>query len=179
MKAWGTRNQIFIGLWVIAGLAVVGMNGFALMSLMDQPLAGYSAGVRQVNLGFQQYRRLLNAETMDLSSGMDRLVQRFAIKAPMVESQEASDKRQPPMKVEKKVKSPPVTLPVLAGIVTSRRASGEEYRLALLNDGLFSEGDMLKNFTIRKISGDGVLVAKGKKTWFLQRPDIAYSLSQP
>ena len=39
MKAWGNNIQVFIGLWIIAGLAVMGINGYALMSLMDEPLA--------------------------------------------------------------------------------------------------------------------------------------------
>ena len=109
---------------------------------------------------------------------MDLLVQRFAIKTAVVETAVAVDEKKHPSTAEKKVNLPPASLPVLAGIVISRLASGTESRLALLDDGVFSEGDRLQDLTIRKISADGVLLAKDKKTWFLKRPEIAYSLSK-
>lgn len=179
MKAWGNSVQLFIGLWMLAGLVVMGINAYALMSLMDEPLAGYSIGVRHAQGMFQQYRNLLSAETENMDSGMDLLIQRFAAKTTLIEPSQAADTRQSPSAVEKKVKPPAVALPVLAGIVTSRSTTGAERRLALLNDGVFAEGDQLQDLTIRKISADGVLLAKGKKTWFLKTPDVAYSLSKP
>lgn len=179
MKAFGNSVQVYIGLWVLAGLVVMGINGYALMSLLDEPLAGYSAGVRQADRGFQQYRRLLSTETEKIASGMDLLVRCFAAKTTVIEPSKTADIKQSPSAVEKRVKPPAVALPVLAGIVTRRSTTGAACRLALLNDGVFAEGDTMQDLTIRKISADGVLLAKGKKTWFLTRPEIAYSLSKP
>ena len=179
MKAWGNSVRLFIGLWVLAGLVVVGINAYALMSLMDEPIAGYSIGIRHAQGMFQQYRNLLNAETENMSSGMDRLIQRFAAKTTLIEPSKSADTKQSPSAVEKKVKPTAVALPVLTGIMTSRSTTGKQRRLALLNDGVFAEGDTLQDLTIRKISADGVLLAKGKKTWFLKAPAVAYSLSKP
>ncbi|WP_419661994.1 uncharacterized protein Dvar_24360 [Desulfosarcina variabilis str. Montpellier] len=179
MKLLKHRFQIIIGLWVLAGLMVAGINGYLLLSLLDQPLAGYSPGARQVRRQFQQYQRLLESETEKISSGMQLLAERFASRTPDTDSAVAiHEKEKSAVNVEKKVNRPTVVLPVLAGIVTRHTPVGRLQRIALLNNGIFSEGEMLQEFTIRKISADGVLLAKGKKTWFLKRPEIAYSLSQ-
>lgn len=173
--------QVIIGLWVLAGLIVAGINGYALLSLLDEPLAGYSSGARQARQKFQQYRRLMEAETEKISSGMKLLAEQFSTSAPKADpAVESKNAISPvlPVRVEKKVNRPTVMLPVLAGIVTSRSTAGRVHRIALLNNSVFFEGEMLKEFTIREISTDGVLLAKGKKTWFLKRPEIAYSLSQ-
>lgn len=178
MKAWGDQAKAFIGLWVIAGLIVLGINGRALLSLLDEPLAGHSSGVRLADRGFQQYRQLLSAKAEKISSGMAHLVQRFTASAPTVEHALAVEQKQAPVKETRRVKLPTVTLPVLTGIVTSRSAAGQTHRVAVLDSGVYSEGEQLQNFTIRQISADGILLARGQQTWFLERPDIGYSLSQ-
>jgi hypothetical protein len=176
MNAWRHRLQVFIGLWVFIGLVVAGINGYALLPLLDEPLAGYSSGALQASRAFQQYRRLMGAETDKISSVMKILAQRFAISEPKINPAARLEKEKRPATVEKKVKRPLVRLPVLAGIVNSRSAAGQVYRMALLDNGVFSEGEMLRDFTIRKISADGVLLTKGKKTWLLKRPEIDYSI---
>ena len=59
MQQSGSRVQALIGLWILTGLVVVGINGAMLMSLLDEPLAGYSPGVRTADRGFRQYRTLV------------------------------------------------------------------------------------------------------------------------
>lgn len=178
MKTWGDRVKAFIGLWVIAGLIVLGVNGRAFLSLLDEPLAGYSSGVRMADRGFQQYRQLLSAKTEKISSAMAHLVQRFSVNAPAVEHASAVEQKEAPAKETRHVNLPTVTLPVLAGIVTRRSAAGQTHHVAVLDSGVYAEGEQLQSFTIRQISADGILLARGKQTWFLERPDIGYSLSK-
>jgi hypothetical protein len=178
MNAWRNRLRIFLGFWIMAGLVVLGINGYALMSLLDEPLAGHSSAVRQVDRGFQQYQRLINTETEKIVSGMELLAHRFAAHTPRVDSSIPVEKKTVETKAEQKANQPTVTLPVLAGIVTRRSSAGQVNRMALLDGGVYSEGEMLQAFTIRKIDAEGVLLAKGKQTWFLKRPEVAYSLSQ-
>lgn len=177
MKANKHRLNLLIGLWVLAGLLVLGLNGNVLLSLLDEPLAGYSPGVHQVDQGFRRYRTLLSLNDGERGAGMEQLSQRFAVVIPEPEPTQEEEKSVID-KVVETVKMPLVSLPVLSGIVTSRSASGEEYRMALLESDVYAEGEKLETFTIREISADGVILAKGNQTWFLKRPEIAYSVSK-
>lgn len=178
MKTWGHDMQVYIGIWVIIGLVVLGVNGYAFISLVDEPLAGYSPGVQQTDRGLQQYRQMLSAKSEKLSSGLELLAQRFTATVPKHGPPEAVDQKKAPVKVAKRPTIETVSLPVLAGIVTSRSAAGRVHRLALLDSGIYSEGETFQDFTIRKISADGVLLSKGKQSWFIERPKITYSVSQ-
>jgi hypothetical protein len=72
-----SRMRALIGLWILAGLMVVGVNGTMLLSLLDEPLAGYSSGVRNADRAFRQYRMRLTAEAEKMTSGMERLTSWF------------------------------------------------------------------------------------------------------
>ena len=77
MHRLGSRIHALVGLWILAGLVVVGVNGTMLMSLLDEPLAGYSSGVRMADQGFRNYRMLVTAQAEKITSGMDLLISRF------------------------------------------------------------------------------------------------------
>ena len=119
MKAWRHRSRLFIGLWVITGLVVLGINGYVLMSLLDEPLAGYSPGVRQADRGFRQYRQLIRDEAEKIYTGMELLVQRFSASVAKIDPLAPVDQKEASAPMEKKIKQPAfatVTLPVLTGI---------------------------------------------------------------
>lgn len=176
MQRWGNRIQALIGLWFLAGLVVIGANGYVLVSLLDEPLSGHSTAVRNADRGFRQYRRLLTAETEKITSGMDRLVKRFVPQA-VAKAPPISEKAALLTTKKKPAKPIPVVLPALAGIVTSRSTTGSVNRLAMLDGGVFSEGDTWRELTVKGISAGGVVLARGNRTWFLKAPEIAYSLT--
>ncbi len=178
MKTDKHHLHILIGFWVLAGLVVLGLNGFALLSLLDEPLAGYSSEVREVDRGFREYRELLSHNNENMTTGVEALKQRFATAVPDKEISPEEEKKQTLVEKEKTIRLPTVTLPVLSGMATSRLVSGVEHRMVFLEDGVYAEGDAMQAFTIREISADGVLLAKGEKTWFLKRPEIAYSVNK-
>lgn len=180
MRRWGNRTRVMIGLWILAGLAVVGANGFFLMSLLDEPLAGYSNGVRQADRAFREYRLRVNVEANRITAAMDWLVRRFA--------PEPVAKETPAVVEIKRAASPagsaravpaPVALPALSGIVTRRSSDGTVNCLALLDGSLKAEGDTIQSFTVRGISAGGVLLSRGRQTWRLEAPDVAHSVMTP
>ncbi len=79
MHRLGSRIHVLVGLWILAGLVVVGVNGAMLMSLLDEPLAGYSGGVRMADQGFRKYRLLVTVQAEKITSAMDLLMSRFKI----------------------------------------------------------------------------------------------------
>ncbi len=176
MHRLGSRMHVLIGLWILAGLVVVGVNGTMLMSLLDEPLAGYSSGVRIADQGFRKYRMLVTAQAEKITSGMDRLISRF--ETGVVEEEKPAIKKPPaPPSIAKKRAPAPVALPTLTGIMTSRSSDGDARRLAVLDGRIYAEGEQLGNLTVKGIARGGVSLVKGGQAWFLKAPDIAYSLT--
>lgn len=176
MHRLGSGIHILIGLWILAGLTVVGINGYMLMSLLDEPLAGYSSEVRNADRGFRQYRILLTAEAEKITSGMDLLASRF--KPIVVEEEKPVFQKVPATPpAAKKVVPPPVVMPTLKGIVTSRSTDGTARQLALMDGRICAKGDQLRDFTVKWITSGGVSLVRGDQTWFLKAPEIAYSLT--
>ena len=176
MYRLGSRIHALVGLWILAGLVVVGVNGTMLMSLLDEPLAGYSSGVRMADQGFRNYRMLVTAQAEKITSGMDLLISRF--KPEVVKAEKpAFQKRPAPPSFAKKRAPAPVALPTLSGIMTSRSSDGDARRLAVLDGRICAEGDRLGNLRVMRIARGGVSLVRGNQAWFLKAPDIAYSLT--
>jgi hypothetical protein len=171
-----SRMRALIGLWILAGLMVVGVNGTMLLSLLDEPLAGYSSGVRNADRAFRQYRMRLTAETEKMTSGMKRLTSWFD---PVVveEEQPLLQKTPTSPSLAKKMAHPKVVLPTLNGIMTSRSSDGSTRRLALLDGRICAQGAPLGDFTVKRIARGGVSLAQGDRVWYLKAPDVAYSIA--
>jgi hypothetical protein len=170
----GKRMRALIGLWILAGLVVAGVNATLLLQLLDEPLAGYSAVVRNASRGFGQYRMLLTAEAQKITSGMDLLASRFA--PPVVEKKPVAPNVSA-RPVAQKAPPVPVSLPTLTGIMTRRSTDGSAKRLAVMDGRICNEGDRLGDLTVTGISRKGVRLARGDRTWFLKAPEVAYSLT--
>ena len=176
MHRLGSRIHALVGLWILAGLVVAGVNGTMLMSLLDEPLAGYSSGVRMADQGFRKYHQLVAAQAEKITSGMDLLMGRFKIGVVEEEKPVVQEPSAPPLLVKKRAPAP-VALPMLTGIMTSRSSDGGARRLAVLDGRICAEGEQLGNLTVMRIARGGVSLVKGDQAWFLKAPDIAYSLT--
>lgn len=176
MYRWQSNTHALIGLWILAGLAVAGVNGYKLMSLLDAPLAGYSSEVRSADRGFRQYRMLLTAETEKINLGMDLLASWFK---PVVvqDAQAAIQNVSAPQQALKKVKAPALVLPALTGVITSRSTDGTVRRMALLDGRICIQGDLFGTFTVKRITSQGVSLVSGDHTWLLKAPENSYSVA--
>ena len=176
MHRLGSRIHALIGLWILAGLVVAAINGYMLMSLLDEPLAGYSSGVRNADRGFRQYRMLSAAEAEKITLGMDLLASWFK---PIVVEEEKPEfqKLLAPPPPEKKVAPSPVVMPTLTGIMTSRSADGTARRLAVMDGRICAEGDRVRDLTVKGITSGGVSLVRGGQAWFLMAPEMAYSIT--
>lgn len=175
MHRLGNRMHALVGLWILAGLVVAGINGMLLLHLLDEPLAGYSTEVRNVDRGFRQYRMLLTDEARKITSGMDLLASRFAVK--VVAKNKSPVPTVSARPAVKKVAPVSVKLPALTGIMTSCSTDGTARHLAVLDGRICNEGDRPGGIMVKGITREGVRLAKGDRTWFIKAPEIAYSLT--
>lgn len=176
MNATDNRVHAWIGLWVLAGLMVAGLNGYMLLALLDAPLAGYSVETRNTDRAFRQYRLLVQAETDKLAGGMDALINRFAPVEP--ERQPVIAKTVPaPSPAADTHRPRPVVLPALTGIVTCLSEDGSAQWLALMDGAIWSRGDQIRELTVEQIDERGIVLARGDQSWFVKAPDLSYSLA--
>ena len=162
----------------MAGILVIGFNGFALLSLLDTPLSGYSPKVHAIDRALRQLRTVMTAKAESIGSQMDELAMRFAtVTKPPV----PREKKNRPLSAatSKRTVVRPVSLPPLAGIVTRRdiQGRGPILPLAMLGGQMYTEGEKCGAFVVKEISDRGVLLAKGGRTWFVAAPAVAHSVT--
>ncbi len=176
MKLKPGLGRILISCCVLAGLLVVGINGYALLALLDEPLSGYSEGIRTVDRGLLEFRKLSADKSGKVIHGIDRLAGRYTPEL-SPESSPVSKKVIPKKIVTKRVKALPASLPVLTGILTGYSTNGSTRRLAMLDGAVCAEGEKLGDLTVEEITIRGVRLNNGEKIWFVKAPDNNYSLS--
>lgn len=175
MHLMGNRTHALIGLWVLAGLVVVGINGAMLMALWSEPLAGYSSQVRDAQRAHGQYRSAVAAAAEATDHGLDALRARFTT-TPVPEKTVAAPAPDPPA-ARVRTAAAAVPLPVLEGVVTHRSANGRTYCLALMDGRVWTEGERLRGLTVNRIDRRGVALTRGQRTFFLEAPEPTHSLA--
>ncbi|MGA6926907.1 MAG: hypothetical protein WBY88_14560 [Desulfosarcina sp.] len=168
-------RQALIGLWILAGLLVAGFNAYAIITLLDTPLSGYSDDVRTVERGMQQCRLLLATAIQKNRSEMAAVAERFPSKT--VKHDPIARKPVVSAPVKKSSGEASTRLPCLAGILIRRTADGIVNRLALLDGRPLSEGDTIADFSLRQISDRGVMLARGGRIFFIEAPRVSHSLT--
>lgn len=168
-------SRLLIGLWILSGLLTAGFNAYALMTLLDAPLSGYSDDVRMVDRGMQRVRTLMAAKPEKDASEASLWADRFL---PMPLKNRPVE-RNPVVMAPVKNQAPEslAALPSLAGIMTRHSADGAVNRLALLDGNPIVEGDTIAEFTVKEITSRGVLLAHRGRTFFIAAPRITHSLT--
>ena len=69
-------------------------------------------------------------------------------------------------------------LPPLTGIFQLSDVLGNIRMLAVIDGKVYSEGAVVQGFTIQKITEKGVGMTKAGTSWFVQAPEVYYSLDK-
>ena len=174
MKRGKSDRSLFIGGWILLGFLILGLNGYQMLALMDSPLAGYSESARLVDRGIRQLKTLLTAENENIEEGLKQLSGRHAATG--------KGKALPKRKAPKPSGDPlpestsPVSLPVLAGILSRWSTNGAVEHLAMLDGRVCVEGDWVGDLIVQEISSRGVRLVRGDNVWFVRTPDAGHSV---
>ncbi len=163
------RQRSFMGAWVLAALLVLGINGFHLTNLLDQPLLGHSRevkGIRQQWKLLEQLRSLAIREAKAVADvDLDRLFSRFEpLSVPKVWEAEGADEA-----VEEEESGP--ILPKLTGIVRVSDLDGNVETSAVFHGKRYVEKNKVEGFRIEKIAEEGVYLTKWGTNWFVPAPE--------
>ena len=160
----------------MAAFIFLGFNGFALTSLFSPPLVGRSIETRLASQKWLQLEDKLALVRKGAIGDIDfePIVARFM-------PNWSEEKKQPPKleveptQFEEEIEIKP---PVLSGIMKISDSHGKVRWFALIEGRRLKENESVRDFTIKKITNEGVEIGRKGETWFLQTPEIYFSLDR-
>lgn len=172
----GNPQRLSVGAWILGALLLLVHNAVSLTEVLDPPLPGYPNDIRGIR---QQWGLLEQVPSLgpveaqaDFRPDVDELLSRILQSdAPRPEPTAPAAMR--------KVSEDWVFLPKLTGILATTNGEGPPRFLATLEGVLTVEGQKIWGFTVRKITEEGVVLARGKSSWFLEAPTTGYSVMRP
>lgn len=172
----GNPRRLSVGAWILGALLLLVHNLLSLTEVLDPPLPGYPNDIRGIR---QQWGLLEQVPSLgpveaqaDVRPDVDELLSRIL----------QSDAPRPELTAPpavRKVSEDWVFLPKLTGILATTNGEGPPRFFATLEGVLTVEGQKIWGFTVRKITEDGVVLARGKSSWFLEAPTTGYSVMRP
>jgi hypothetical protein len=171
MTAFGNKQRLCFGAWVLAALLLAASNGFSFLCMEGGALQGYSPAIKSlqsklVRLKNDQTNRAVafgKAEAGFLFTTYRRL------KSTVIPEGAASKAEGGP------VVSKDPALPPLTGIVQVMDGRGARHYSAVLNGKLCREKDRVMDFVVAEISPRGVVLRRSGRRWFIQAPSVYYS----
>ncbi|MDA8138049.1 MAG: hypothetical protein M0036_05280 [Desulfobacteraceae bacterium] len=157
MKNFGGKQRLYMGGWVLAALALIGLNGFSYMTLESKPLQGSSVAIRNLR---QKLTRLGSGR--DLGSASEMLIS--MVTHPPAGAVASKDDPQPQAVADKPA------LPVLAGIMVSADPFGAVSYTAVVNGKVCREKDKIMDYVVAKITTEGIVVQRDGQEWFIPGP---------
>ncbi|MBL0716608.1 MAG: hypothetical protein JJV89_01045 [Desulfosarcina sp.] len=174
LTSFNNKKQIFIGGWILGAVLLLLYNGFEINNF-DKPQASREMEkLLQIKLKWEDFSK--NQDSIKKNKpdqiDYDRLLPKFTKKKksphnPAVIAQEA------PKELVKKIE--PI-LPTLAGIVKNFDIDGKISLFAMLDGMVLSEHEAINEFKVEKITEQGITLKKGEKSWYIQMPEVIFSL---
>jgi hypothetical protein len=177
MIIWGNVQRWCHGGWVLAALILISINGFGFLSIEGQTVEGYSPLIKSLQ---QKLTQLENQPSVQKVIAMGNNEIRHLFVAyhqtgpDTIQNNEISNEVNPPSKA---ANDAPI-LPSLNGIIQMKDSFGSAYYTALIDGRPYREKERVKNFVVTKISLRGIELSRSGKRWFIQCPDVYYSIDR-
>lgn len=165
-----------MGYWILAALLIGGYSSSKLMDLFSPTLPGLS---REVKSARQKLNQINESASLYMEKGINNLhlkeiFERFTLSPKKQKKRTIIQKKRPkPIKKEEKV-----VLPKIAGILQEIKISGETRYKVVIDGKCLNEYDRVNNFTVKKITPEGVTLTRGNKKWFIPTPKVSFSFDR-
>ena len=162
----GDKKRVFIGSWVIAALLLLAYNVYALMSVLGLPLFGHSEEVKRVR---QQYQQFMAANTgTDMAAFADADLDQ--VLARLIHAVHKHQKTNL-VSLRRKVKAVgKPKLPKITGVLQISDIQGNSRMVAVIDGRRLGEEERVQGFTVREITKQGAILARGGSSWFVPAP---------
>jgi hypothetical protein len=176
MRISGSRQQLYMGGWLLAALVLLGLNASRFMSLEQQPLVGYPPAVKALQSQLQLFDKMAAAGVFAVKDQLDLLKAdaRFSTGGKAAASSGSAGAKSGGQIADAAAN----VLPTLSGIMQALDPSGAVYYRAVLNGRVCRVRDKIDDFTVVKISPAAVVVRRAGRRWKLDRPTPYFSSDQ-
>jgi hypothetical protein len=175
MIIWGNRRRLCFSGWILAALFLIGLNGFHLIALENQPLVGHSPTIKALRLNLSQYE---NTQSTPVLSSDDKRLPPILIRYAKPSTPAPSTITPAPDVAAPVVAPERTTLPVLAGIVQALDQQGRQSYWALLDGRVYRTDQKVGGFVVERISPRGVVLNRSGRQWHIEAPAPHYSQDQ-
>jgi len=165
-----------MGYWILAALLIGGYSSSQLMNLFSPTLPGLSRDIKSAR---QKLTQVNESASLYMEKGINNfhlkeIFERFTLSSTKQEKETILRKKNPkPIKKEEKV-----VLPKIAGILQAINISGEIQYKVVIDGKCLNEYDRVNDFTVKKITPEGITLAKGDKKWFIPAPKVYFSFDR-
>jgi hypothetical protein len=176
MKISGSKQQMYIGGWLLAALVLLGLNASRFMSLEQQPLVGYSQTVKSLQSQLRAFDKMAATGVFAVKERFDLLkVGARLSTGGKTAASSGSARAKSSGSIPDAAAS---VLPTLSGIMQAMDPSGGVDYRAVLNGRVCRVRDKIDEFTVVKISSAAVVVRRAGRSWTLESPAPYFSSDQ-
>jgi hypothetical protein len=169
----GSKKKLIIGMFVLSAIILMGYNGFKFMALYDKPLTGASLESR---LASDKWRRLEELLLNKKNINRNEYIENFIKEIP---AQEVKLEETVPVIQTTQVQAQDSdALPAITGIMNILDSDGKSRIAVIINNRFFNENETISGFVIKEITGKGIYLTKGKRSWFVETPMVSYSVDR-
>ncbi|MFZ1986771.1 MAG: hypothetical protein WAU91_20335 [Desulfatitalea sp.] len=176
MKHFGSIQRLCMGGWLLAAVILAWVNGLYFMALENEPMKGDPAAIRALRMKLSRLEGVA-ADSARYLIGQDD-TQGFFAAYRIPQSGPATPSVTAAAGGSASVAVAAGGVPVLTGILQVLDPPGAPYFLAVLNGRVCREQDQVSEFTVGKISAEGVALHRPDGRWFIESPRPYYTSDQ-
>jgi hypothetical protein len=171
-----SRIKIVTGALILAALLLLWYSGVKLLRIYDTPLVGVSSESRLAKQKWNNLEDLMKErEKRDWSKSIDTLIKEIPVAKPETTPENPVSSQEIEAVDRYEVKDIP---PVIMGITIPSDTLNKQKALVLINGITYSENDEVSGYLIEKITKEGVSFKKNGQRFFVDAPEILYSVDQ-
>jgi len=166
------QKPFIIG-WVITTLTIIGYHGIRLNQLFEPAYSNLSPITVTVDVNQRKLdaHNLSEAQKNQTYKHIHNLITKIAAATKVADSTFSE-------KGASMIEKVMPTLPVLSGILQTQTIQGDSISYAILDGRQTKIRERIRDFTIRKIGPEGVVVVRDGQRWFIPLPAIPFSYQQ-
>jgi hypothetical protein len=171
-----SRIKIITGAFILMALLLIWYSGVKLLRLYDTPLIGVSSESRLAKQKWNNLEELIKErEKRDWSKSIDTLIKEIPSPKPEIVPANQVTSQEKDEAVRYEVKDNP---PVIMGIIMPSDTLTKQKASVLINGSTYFEKDEVSGYLIEKITKEGVSFKKKGQRFFVNAPEILYSVDQ-
>lgn len=163
MIVFGSKKNLYMGIWIVSGLLLLGYNGFALVSIFNPPIVGRSDEVR---LASEKWRQLQDRGSLARQTTGDRM-ELAKILSRFIPGEQKQE--------QQVILS---ALPALTGIMRFSDVHGNARLVAVIQGKTYAEKTKVQEYIIQQITEKGIVLTKAGISRFVPAPEVYFSLDR-